>query len=484
MVPTLIILLCWFKPITAICSSILLVVAFIFTVKNIKYKTVEEYKKIFNLKKILIFMSFIILINILSGAGGIFYQNWDYKFRNVILHDLIENEWPVKYDYSQLEYEQTKIGSSTGVLSYYFAFWIPAALVGKVTNFTVASIFMLFWQILGTSLFFYLICRKTGKIRLRYFLVFIAFGGVDIITKAILDIMNGQLSNPFGVIHIDTVNGKFVMSTFITQLFWVFNQSVPAWVATMLLINDKQYQNIGVMLAMLVPYSPFPVIGLAMYIIIVCLFGYEFQEVINRKRIRSLISIQNIASVLSVIPIGLLFIQNSSNKGCFIIDAIHNGGLSKILLKYALFVMFEFGIYAVIINKKNWKKILTYFSIFAILPLFYIGFSVDLGNRATIPILVLLYLEILNFIEEYKFKEHKKRIICLAIILFLAFCTNYNELYRSIKNTYKNYKDKVSNFSDNYVTLGRFENKECDKFIKNFVAPYDENKFFYKHILK
>lgn len=482
MIPILIILMFWFKPIVSLICSALLVVTYILLVKSIKYKKLEEYKEIFNLKKMAIFFALIIIINILSGAGGICYQNWDYKGRNAMLHDLIDNEWPVKYDYSNLDYEKNKIGSEEGVFSYYFAFWMPAALIGKITNFTFASFFMLLWQILGTSLFFYLIFRKLNKIRIRYFAIFLAFGGLDIITKVIVDATNGIFTCPIGMEHIDTANGKFVMSTFVTQLFWVFNQAIPAWVATMLLINDMQYKNIAVMLAMLVPYSPFPVVGLAIYILIVCIFGYNLDKKINIKRIKELISIQNVCGVLMVIPIGLLFMQNSSPKGCFWIDAINNGQANLVLIRYLMFIVFEFGVYAVIINRENWKKIMVYFIIFAVLPMFYIGGGLDLGNRATIPILVLLYIEILNYIEY----EHKKKWceISLIVILCIAFFTNFNELYRSIKNTYEYRNKGESIFNDSYITFSQFENKECDTFIKNFVAPYDKEKNFYKYILK
>ena len=62
-----------------------------------------------------------------------------------------------------------------------------------------------------------------------------------------------------GATHIDTANGMFCMSTFVTQLFWVFNQSLPAWLITMLLVNDKSYENLGLMIALLLPLHPFHV---------------------------------------------------------------------------------------------------------------------------------------------------------------------------------------------------------------------------------
>ncbi len=479
--PIVLLIMFWFKIYIAIPAILAIIIALVLSLKNFKYKTVEEYQKIFNKKYIAIIFLIILFLNILSGAGGIFYQNWDYKGRNAIFHDLIDRDWPVKYDYSKLEYEKGRIESETGVLSYYFAYWLPGALVGKVLGFKIASIFMLMWQIIGTTLFFYLVFRKLNNIKIKYLLVFVAFGGLDIITQLIVCLINGQPVDLIGVIHIDTANGNYCMSTFITQLFWVFNQSIPAWIATMLMVNEEKFENLGVILALLVPYSPFPVLGLAIWMAITVLFGYNLEKIINVDRIKKVLSIQNIITILAIIPIGLLFLQNSSEKGLVLIRALKNGNLGRSILMYVLYLILEFGIYAVIINKENRRRVLAYFGIFAILPLFYLGTGLDLGNRATIPILVLLYVEILKFMDS---NDNKKRIYCLYFILLVAFGTNFNEFYRSFKYTFKNLISHTTNFNDSYFTFSEFEGKECDNFIKNFVAPYDEDNIFFTRILK
>ena len=252
----------WFKWFVSIPAIACLVTALVLAIKKVKYKKLEEYKSIFNIKRIIILLVFIFGLNILSGAGGLFYQNWDYRGRNAILHDLIDYDWPVKYDYTEQEYEANKIGADKGFLSYYFAYWLPAAAIGKVMGFKIANLFLLLWQTASTVLFFYLLCRKLNKVKLKYFLVFICFGGLDIITRIIINIWTGENVSLIGTTHIDTANGMFCMSTFITQLFWVFNQSVPAWIATMLFINDESYENLGVYVALLLPFSPFPCLGL------------------------------------------------------------------------------------------------------------------------------------------------------------------------------------------------------------------------------
>ena len=138
-IPIIIQLYFWFNRIISIPLIILLLVATYLVMKRLKPLEANEYRKIFDKKKLLIFIIFLLGINVLSGAGAIFQQNWDYHGRNAIFRDLIENEWPVRYDYSNLEYESQKFGDSA-FLNYYFAYWLPGALVGKVANFKVASL--------------------------------------------------------------------------------------------------------------------------------------------------------------------------------------------------------------------------------------------------------------------------------------------------------------------------------------------------------
>ena len=177
-IPIAMLLTFWFKWFVSIPAIVCLVIALVLVIKKVKYKTLDEYKSIFNTKKIIIMLMCVLVLNILSGAGGLFYQNWDYRGRNAILHDLIDYDWPVKYDYTEHEYEANKIGNEKGFLSYYFTYWLPAAAIGKVMGFKVANLFLLLWQTGSTILFFYLLCRKLNKVKIKYFLIFICFGRI------------------------------------------------------------------------------------------------------------------------------------------------------------------------------------------------------------------------------------------------------------------------------------------------------------------
>ena len=474
----------WFNRLISIPLVIMLLMATYLVIKKYKPLKEDEYKRIFNKKKIFFFIVLIVILNLLSGAGGIFQQNWDYHGRNAIFRDLIYHCWPVRYDYTNLPYENAKFGNSA-FLNYYFAFWLPGAYIGKIVGFKCASIFMLLWQTLGVTLFFYYVIRYMKNIKYRYFFIFIAFGGLNVIGQVIENLINGTSIMPIGTTHIDTSMGIFCMSSFVTQLFWVFNQSLPAWIAVMLFLQQKNYKTCGYFFALLVPFGPFPMLGFLYLIFCYIIFGKKLDSLIDLKRFKELLTIPNFFGCISVLPIVFMYTLNESKKGVWFITAYQNGNLSSSIVNYLLFVLLEFLVYIIIINKKNYKQIIMCFLFFTIAPLFYIG-GADLGNRSTIPLLIVMYLliiETLNNIDKTKKKTYRIQRL-LILILIIASITNYNEIYRSLKYTYLNNKNGYSNFSDSYQTFETFEGKECDLFITNFVARNNKNNKVLQFILR
>ena len=484
-IPNLMQLFFWFNKYVSIISVILMIIATVFVLKKYKPLKQEEYYKIFDKKKLIILFLLILVLNILSGAGGIFPQNWDYHGRNAIFRDLIDNPWPVRYDYSSLPYESSVFGNG-GILNYYFAFWLPGAAIGKITSFEFASLFMLFWQTLGVTLFFYFVCRFLKNTKYRYFLIFMAFGGLNVIGHIIMNKYWGFPIHPIGSTHIDTSMGYFSMSTFITQLFWVFNQSIPAWIATMLFLQEKDYKTCGFYFANLIPFAPFPMLGLLYLMFVYIIFGKNLDKLIDGKRIKELLTVENFLGCISILPIVFMYSLNESQKGCFIINYLRDGQFSTFLFNYGMYVILEFLIYIVILNKKNYKQMIMCFLFFTIVPLFYIGTGADLGNRSTIPLLIVLYLlvcQTLNTINKKDKKQFKVQVITILILL-VASITNFNELFRSVKYNYLNHKEGKSNYADNYYSYKTFEGKEVSDFITNFVVKDDKSNKMLQWILR
>ncbi|MBL8063077.1 MAG: hypothetical protein JNK32_08675, partial [Anaerolineales bacterium] len=67
----------------------------------------------------------------LSGIGGYAFQNWDHNWRNVVLRDLMNFDWPVYYAHPE--------SGPIKMLVYYVGYWLPSAWVGKFFGWQAAN---------------------------------------------------------------------------------------------------------------------------------------------------------------------------------------------------------------------------------------------------------------------------------------------------------------------------------------------------------
>ena len=111
----------------------------------------------------------------LAGVGGWGYQDADWLTQNGVFRDLVNQPWPVIYE------------TSSGPLLqvYYVAFFLPAALVGKLLSWHAANhaMFLCFAFGLCVSMLW---VRKLSGVGLWWCVpVFLAFSGMDIIGQAL-----------------------------------------------------------------------------------------------------------------------------------------------------------------------------------------------------------------------------------------------------------------------------------------------------------
>lgn len=492
-IPIMLLSIFWFRWYISIVVVISLIYGLRILIKSIKYKTFDEYRNIFKIRTLSIFMSLLLIINVISGAGGFMFQNWDYHSRNALLHDLINYSWPVKYDFSKQETEKNVINSEKGLLSYYFTWFLPSALVGKITkSFKTASIFSFVWAYLGICAFFYLVFRKLGRTKLLYLCIFLSFAGLDILAKILRSILISDF--PLNIDFVSYIDSDilvkfFSTNGFISQWFWVFNQAIPAWIVTMLLLNQFNYKNLGILFALLLPYAPLPALGLLIIIALTVVFkkydlyNVSIKQTGFRKILKSLISIENLIPLVSILPITLLFMQNKSSFGIIFIRELNSGfKVENLIWAYLIYLVCEVFIFITIINKQNKLSIITLIAILSIIPMFCIGVGYDFGNRVTIPAMVILMIMSINFIENKNTLKYRK--VLLITILAFSVITNIIEFNRSILFTYKSVSKDYSRMSDNYKTFNNFTNKECRLFITNFITRYDENNLFNKYMLR
>lgn len=258
-------------------------------------------------------------------------------------------KWPVIYENGRY-------------LNYYFGYWLIPAFITKVLKnlflvdlwtlgefvlytYSVIYVFIIILQIIRRNI----ITKKNVYIAL---ICLILFSGLDVcglLIKLILkgefhfinEIINWWNSNESIFNHIEWWSNRWQYSSNTTQLFWVFNQALPAWLSTLIILNKdnlKQDLYIGVLTLFL---APFPACGL----ILISIGKMLVNKNNLKKQIVSVISKENIISILFFIFISIFYLGNrrietGTEENLFSIIKFHNLELKDYIL-LTLHLLFE-----------------------------------------------------------------------------------------------------------------------------------------------
>lgn len=427
--PIIIFLSTWIKPAIGIPLTVLVLFSLLLVFREAP--VLFDFNFIENWRCLLIAFVIIAAWVYLSGVQKTVYQNSDSYIRNGILEVLVKNEWPVFIEN----------GNQTVMLIYYIGFWLPSALVGKIVGVNVAYFCLYLWTLLGVFITYLLICNLMKKVRLWPLLLFIFFSGLDIVGMIIQIIYNPDfIDNLTLTSHLEWWN-KWQFSSFTTQLFWVFNQAVPAWVATLLIMNQRANKFIVFILGCLMLQGTFPFIGLIPIAFYVSLKNTTtFKGRTLCKYVRSLISFENlIGGGISGIISFIYLKGNYSSKSIAVISTGDGSFLKKIVL-YGFFIFIECFLLYLVIFKYQRRNPIYYISFICLCacPMVRVGYSVDFCMRASIPSLVVLYLLVASSLESMK-KEKNWLLFFLLGLLALGAVTPLFEINRTIYNTSVSY---------------------------------------------
>ncbi len=227
LLPLIIFLLGWTKFfVIGVPVSVAIIICYINLINTTKGYSKPNYPGGI-VKKILFMIIALAIISVWiysSGVGGYSFQNIDHDWRNEIFKILVDYKWPATKDI---------IGGQRG-LSYYIGFWMIPALIGKIYGISAGFFAQYIWAIIGIVLTYLFICRRIEKIAIWPLLIFILFSGLDIVGWVLSG--NGVFS--LGI-SIDGWKGGYQYSSVTTQLFWVFNQAIYAWVITMIVLEEQ-----------------------------------------------------------------------------------------------------------------------------------------------------------------------------------------------------------------------------------------------------
>ncbi len=436
----------------------------------------QEWKPEWNrdtVLRILLILAVIIVWVITAGIGRGVFQNTDQFTRNSLYEILVNNKWPVT--------NVINIGEDTEarLLVYYIGFWLPSAVIGKIAGIQAGYLFQIVWSVIGVFCMYYMICRWRKKIVIWPLFVFIFFSGLDVVGTFFFRETENLLR---GVDHLEWWSGFYQYSSITTQLFWVFNQAIPCWLAVMLLWMQKNSRNVVFIISMVMLTSTLPFIGLlpiAVYIAVTRIDKADKEECLTvtdkatkfLKRVwKEIVTFQNFVGggcigILSFLYLKLNFSgsviantatnavsnpatnETANNAVNHIVNNViaSSDGIINLpppqwgiqIIAYVAFIFLEVGVYFICLYQKEKNNALYYLELLSLLiiPFIKIGYSIDFCMRASIPALFILILMIIDFLDNNS-KSTMKNV--LMILLLVGSVTAIHEMHRTLITTATN----------------------------------------------
>ena len=194
----------------------------------------------------------------LSGVGGYVWQNTDHAFRNEIFLLLTEQKWPL------VKEVLTESGLQGRGVVYYIGSWLPAAAAGKLFGTGAGWAMQYLWTAAGILLTYALICVYRKKISVWPLVLLVFFSAPDA-----LGVLLGT-ADPFQIFgepHLEWWPQYYQFSAVTTQLFWVYNQAVPAWLFSALVFLGEKPRNLVFLSSLMILSCTLPFIGILPYLL-------------------------------------------------------------------------------------------------------------------------------------------------------------------------------------------------------------------------
>jgi len=348
---------------------------------------------------------FLFVWTLLSGAGHRGFFNGDFVKHNAIFNDLISLNWPVRYQLKEI--------GDISYLVYYFAYYLPSALIGKWLGWQAGNSALFVWTFIGIVLvFMWLSSLVNEKKQLWYGLLFPLFSGLDGLGKIIMGtkVVNNEW---------EWWGRNWQYSGNSTLFFYVPQHALIGWLLSVMFlycfVRNKKIPLQTLLLSTSLLWSPFVFLGTVPFY----LFLYLKKRLVISKW----------EAILSSIIVGVELLFLMSNMTFFAKETLANGWLweteklwgSLVLVRLVLFYLFEFGIFSFLIYQFLFmKKRGELFGLFGIavallflLPWYKVGLMNDLAMRASIPALCVI-----SYFWFYLIIEIKK-----TPLLNLALCS-------------------------------------------------------------
>lgn len=392
-----------------------------------------------NLQKAAAIILIISVWVVLSGIGRLSFQNTDHIYRNGIFETLVNYEWPIRNE--NVYAANFPQGTTATSLIYYIGFWLPSAVAGKIFGIRIGFYFQAVWAAVGIGLAYYFICVRKKKILVWPLGFLILFSGMDIVGQY----LNGaDAFLLFSNAHLEWWQESYQYSSMTTQLFWVFNQAVPAWLCTAFLMVQKNNRSMVMLFGLCMLSSTFPFTGLIPFVLY-WMFSRDYRIMGGEESkargkeyllywLKDTFTVQNILGGGVIGIFSFLYLTANSSSRKIMETGTKEASLGNPILCYVLFFVLEAGIYLFLLYKYYKKDALYYiiFSSLLLIPVIKVGSGSDFCMRASIPALFLLMVFAIDGLDKAKEQGNKVIYWGLIIVFCIGSVTPLHEISRSV----------------------------------------------------
>ncbi|MEJ0063570.1 MAG: hypothetical protein WDO70_10355 [Alphaproteobacteria bacterium] len=341
----------------------------------------------------------------------------DLVKHRLIYNDLVKHDWPVIFQSTQ----------SPEILRYGIGFYVVPALLSKLIGQPSQFLFCA-WMALGVLLFLLLATRETKNPAwiAAIVLIVLFFGGLDFIGLDIIksDFIHWVHPHPKGTeaeLYIEEwmrFPHGWIMGAQSYSLSWMPQHAVAAWLGASLLYQgwDKPWfmKRAAGIFTVLAFWSPFTALSFAIIV-----------AALHLRNIPSLLSARNIAAL---IPLALLAAYYS--LGPFLQEKWTTLGdmpLAEFVGRYALFVMLEFGVFALAAyaaRRAIEPPAAAAVGLLLAMPFFKVGLCNEIMLHGS---MLPITLVILNTIEGLRTPERHASRAILGIMVFIGVFSGFGE---------------------------------------------------------
>lgn len=402
---------------------------------------------------------------LIAGNCGVSVSNYDTSWRRANLRDLINFDWPVYYD------------STSNYTAYYHTFWMVPALIGKIFGWHAALIAQAAWLwiiiMVSFLLISFLLHADSSKLLFLICIVIVGWSGLNALGCIFMQ-QAGWNARPFCLSRNESYcdflfNGESFNYHYRSNEDFLcenYNQ-LPIWLVVPLMLENRKIKNYAFIGILLLPYSPWGVIGIAILMIIDAI--HQAIDYVKEKQVKELFfEIFSVPNMCILASVGVVFGFYFSGTSSLSNDVARFGilTLSKFdaprIIGLIVFWLCEFGIYYMFLWKDNRKDHLFIWSLPAlmIIPICWVStiWGRDFCMNVSLPILYMLMIYMIIYLKDHVMEKILTlKNLVLLVCLFIAFSTPILDWGGKIQIMIENRSIQVTDdyyytFSDKEIT--------------------------------